>query len=144
MPVTSPTSKVRARAIALGYRSGLEESVASQLTRAGIPFVYEDKAQRIPYTTPPTPHKYLPDFRLPNGIIIETKGRFTSEDRAKHELIKAQHPELDIRFVFNRSKSKLDTGSPTTYAMWCEKRGFKFADKLIPQSWLDGPPKESL
>ena len=44
---------------------------------------------------------YTPDFLLPNGIIIETKGRFTPEDRRKHLLIKKQHPDLDIRFVFS-------------------------------------------
>ncbi|UZT50013.1 endonuclease I [Enterobacter phage 01_vB_Eclo_IJM] len=29
------------------------------------------------------------------------------------------------------SRSKLYKGSPTTYGAWCEKNGFKFADKFI-------------
>ena len=41
-------------------------------------------------------------FRLDNGIIIETKGAFNSADRKKHKLIKEQHPELDIRFMFEK------------------------------------------
>jgi hypothetical protein len=54
----------------------------------------------------------------------------------KHLLVKAQHPDLDIRFVFSRSAAPLYKGSPTTYAMWCNKHGFVFADKLIPVAWL--------
>ena len=57
-------------------------------------------------------------------------------DRKKHLLIKEQHPELDIRFVFSSSKAKLSKGSKTTYALWCTKNGFKFADRLIPRAWL--------
>ena len=47
---------------------------------------------------------YIPDFVLDNGIIIETKGLFTSEDRRKHIEVQKQHPELDIRFVFTNEK----------------------------------------
>lgn len=118
------------------YRSGLEERVAKQLEAAGIAVVYEDKAAVIPYTTPAEPHKYTPDFVLPNGIIVETKGIFDAADRKKHTLVREQHPEKDIRFVFSNSKAKLYKGSPTTYAAWCEKNGFQYADKLIPAAWL--------
>ncbi len=58
------------------------------------------------------------------------------DDRAKHLLVKAQHPNLDLRFVFSRSKAPLYKGSPTTYAMWCDKHGFKYADKDVPDAWL--------
>lgn len=124
------------RQIALkhGFRSGLEEVVADQLTAAGVDYTYEEKV--IKYVTPPKDHKYTPDFVLPNGIIVETKGRFLTADRQKHLLVKAQHPELDIRFVFSSSKTKISKGSPTTYAMWCIKNCIPFADKLIPNSWL--------
>jgi hypothetical protein len=43
---------------------------------------------------------------------------------------------LDIRFVFNYSKSRISKKSSTTYAMWCEKHGFQYADKSIPAEWL--------
>lgn len=121
------------------YRSGLEETVAEQLRKAGIDAAYEE--EKIPYVTPATPHKYTPDFRLPNGIYIETKGRFETADRKKHILIKAQHPDLDIRFVFTRSKTTISKASKTTYADWCDKNGFKYADKLIPEAWLMEPNK---
>lgn len=79
---------------------------------------------------------YTPDFLLPNGIIIETKGRFLPEDRRKHLEVRKQHPELDIRFVFSRASAPINKGSKTTYAMWCEKHGFLWADKQIPDDWL--------
>lgn len=91
---------------------------------------------KLEYEKPPSKHKYTPDFELPNGIVVETKGRFTAEDRAKHLLVKRQHPGRDIRFVFSNSRARLYKGSPTTYAAWCEKNGFRFADKLIPAGWL--------
>lgn len=129
------TRKFSSAALVAGYRSGLEEKIGDQLRTAGVEAEYEPF--KISYEVPATKHKYTPDYVLPNGIIIETKGRFVVEDRKKHVLIKAQYPGLDIRFVFSNSKAKLRKGSQTTYADWCSKNGFTFADKLIPQDWLD-------
>lgn len=116
------------------FRSGLEDKVSAQLESKGIPFRYEELY--VPYLIPESSHKYTPDFVLANGIIVETKGIFDSDDRKKHLFIQEQHPDLDIRFVFSSSRSKLYTGSKTSYAEWCEKNGFLFADKLIPVEWL--------
>jgi hypothetical protein len=77
-----------------------------------------------------------PDFVLPNGIIIETKGRFTVADRRKHLLIKKQHPKLDIRFVFENENNKLRKGSKTSYGKWCDKNDFLYCTRVIPQTWL--------
>lgn len=117
------------------YRSGLEEAVSAQIAAHGFPVLYEQ--HKIRYTRPESQHTYTPDFVLPNGIIIETKGLFTPDDRSKHLFIKAQRPDLDIRFVFSRSKARLSKTSQTTYADWCQKHGFKFADKRIPTEWLE-------
>lgn len=114
------------------FRSGLEYEVAKQLEDSGVTYEYEKT--KIPYQKKPS--TYLVDFELPNGIIIETKGRFTSFDRAKHLLIKEQHPEYDIRFVFSNSRAKLYKGAKSTYGTWCDKNGFKYADKQIPLEWL--------
>ena len=96
------------------------------------------------YVEPASNHKYTPDFPVSfhaDGItprlVIETKGRFMPDDRAKHLLLKAQHPETEVRFVFSRSSAPLYKGSPTTYAMWCSKHGFTYADKRVPQAWID-------
>jgi len=118
-----------------GYRSGLEVDLDESLKQKGIDGEYEQ--HKIKYIKPATNHTYTPDFKLPNGIFIETKGRFVAEDRKKHILIKDQYPELDIRFVFQNSKNKLRKGSKTTYADWCVKYGFKFADKEIPTDWFN-------
>ena len=91
---------IRKRAIANGYRSGLEEDIGLQLKEAGVKAEYEPF--RIPYTVPVHTHNYTPDYVLPNGIIIESKGRFTPEDRKKHIYIRDEYgPSLDLRFVFN-------------------------------------------
>ena len=95
---------------------------------------------KIKWVDPKT-KTYTPDFVLDNGIIIETKGRFISPDRAKHLAVRDQYPELDIRFVFTNSKSKLYKGSKTTYGMWCNKYDFKYADRYIPEAWLKEPKR---
>lgn len=117
-----------------GFRSGLEEAIAEHLASKGVRFTFEELV--IPYTKPARTSKYTPDFVLENGIIIESKGRFLTEDRQKHLLVKHQHPELDIRFVFSNSRTRINKRSTTTYADWCIKNGFLFADKEVPDSWL--------
>lgn len=119
------------------WRSGLEKSTQEDLSNRGVPYRYEDT--KVRYIVPASKHTYTPDFVLPNGIVVETKGRFEPDDRKKHELIKAQHPALDIRFVFTRSRSPIRKGAKTTYADWCAKRGFLFADKVVPNDWINEP-----
>ena len=131
---TRKTMSKRAVALKHGFRSGLEDDVAKALTEAGVPFTYEEV--KIKYIKPASEHQYTPDFVLDNGIIVETKGRFLIADRKKHMLIKRQQPHLDIRFVFSNSKQKLNKGSYTTYAQWCVKNGFMYADKMIPEDWI--------
>ena len=125
---------IRQAARIKGYRSGLEELIDQDLKNKGIDGEYEQ--HKISYTKPATSHKYTPDFKLPNGIYVETKGRFTVFDRKKHLLIKEQHPELDIRFLFQNANNRLSKKSKTTYAEWCRKNGFVYAEKTIPDSWF--------
>lgn len=91
---------------------------------------------RLGYVVPQRQARYTPDFVLDNGIIIETKGLFTTEDRQKMRLIRAQYPELDIRMVFSNANARIAKKSPTTYAKWCETYGFPWAHKVIPGEWL--------
>ncbi len=83
-------SKARSNAINHGYRSGFEHRVADQLKESKTNFEYEITV--IDYIKPETTRKYTVDFTLPNGILIETKGRWVLEDRKKHLVIKKQHP----------------------------------------------------
>lgn len=119
-----------------GYRSGLEDRISKQLKALSVPVKYEEF--KIKYEVNEV-RTYTPDFELPNGIIIESKGRFVVADRKKHLLVQKQHPDLDIRFVFYNSKGKINKGSKTTYGMWCDKHGFLYADKLIPEEWIKWP-----
>jgi len=115
------------------YRSGLEKTVSEFLKQNQKQVRYEElkvEWMDLRYRT------YTPDFVLDNGIIIETKGIFDNEDRRKHIAVREQHPELDIRFVFSNANAKLYKGSKTTYAMWCDKQGFKYSNRIIPQEWL--------
>ena len=122
-----------ARGVKHGYRSGLEDRISEQLKGLSVPFKYEEF--KIKYEVHEI-RTYTPDFELPNGIIVESKGRFVSADRKKHLLVKKQHPELDIRFVFSNSKAKITKGSKTSYGDWCDKNGYIYADKLIPEGWI--------
>lgn len=139
-PMVRPTSNRKRTqsqaALEEGYRSGLEERNVAELTSKGVNFSYEKR--KIEYDKPARKAKYTPDFELhDNGIIVETKGRFVTADRQKHLLVKEQHPHLDIRFVFSNPNQRISKTSKTTYAMWCEKHGFKFAKGSIPQVWID-------
>ena len=128
-----PTRRTSSRAD--GYKSGLEAKIAKQIEEVtGKAALYE--TQTVEYVKPARKCRYRPDFILPNGIIIEGKGIFDAADREKHLLVAAQHPDLDIRFVFSRSEAPIYPKSPTTMGDWCRKWGFKFADKLIPISWF--------
>lgn len=127
--------------MATAYRSGLEDTIAAQLKAAGIRATYEK--HKLPYVIPATNHIYTPDFVLPNGIIVEAKGLFEVADRQKHLLVKKQYPHLEIRFVFSNPNTKIYKGSKTTYAMWCEKYGYKYAKGYIPSEWLTDKHKYS-
>ena len=121
-------------------KSGLEEAVYKFLNNNNCMFVYE--GIKIAYSSPETKKTYTPDFPISKcNIIVETKGAFQSADRKKMKLIKAQHPEFDIRFIFSNSKTKIGKKSKTTYGKWCELFGFKYhcvqSTKLpFPKDWL--------
>ena len=115
------------------YRSGLESDIAEYLKDKQNQVRYERlkiEWEDLRYRT------YTPDFILDNGIIIETKGIFDTEDRRKHLAIREQHPELDIRFVFSNSKAKLYKGAKSRYYEWCDKHEFKWEHRIIPEAWL--------
>lgn len=126
----------------MGFRSGLEGNNAKHLEALLVPVLYETFA--IPYVVPQKVHRYTPDFLLPNGIIVETKGIWDATDRAKHLFIRVQYPELDIRLVFTRGKAPIYPGSATTCSEWAEKHGYQWAEKLIPEEWTreTGPARK--
>ena len=119
----------------LPYRSKFEVRVAADLGKRKIDFQYE----KVSFDYVPKIRNYTPDFYLPESkIYIETKGRLTTNDRVKHLLIKDQYPDLDIRFVFVNADNKISRTSKTTYANWCDRHKFLWAESLVPMEWLDG------
>lgn len=122
------------------WRSGLEESNAAFLQSRGVSFTYESR--KLKWLPEVKFRTYTPDFEITTRsgktIIVETKGFWTRDDRQKMLAVVQQHPDLDIRMVFQNSNQKISKGSKTTYALWCQmKLKIPYADKLIPEEWWE-------
>jgi len=118
-----------------GRKSVLETKIEEQLKEAEVEYSYESKRYRYL-----SQHMYIPDFILSNGIVLEVKGWFTQEDRAKLRKIKEFYPDLDLRLVFAKD-NKINSRSNMRYSDWCKKWGFKYCIKEVPKEWLEEPPK---
>ena len=98
------------------YRSGLERGVAKQLMLAEVTFKYEH--EKLPYIRGGGVHRYTPDFVIGDEIIIEAKGVFGHigneeaclRERNKLILVRDQHPEREIRLVFEDAKQTTKDG----------------------------------
>ena len=124
-----PTSK---------FKSKLEEEFSNFLFSKKINFGYETFT--ISYLKPSKASRYTPDFKC-LSVLFETKGHFVTADRKKHLLIKQQYPKIDIRFVFSNSKNRIGKKSKTTYAKWCELKGFPYhciatTKQFLPNNWI--------
>jgi hypothetical protein len=117
----------------LRFRSRFELQLAKGLADNKVKFEYESKK----FLYVPKPRTYTPDFYLvESDIYIEAKGHLDKADRVKMALVKQQHKDLDIRFVFMNARNKIYKGSKTTYADWCLKHDFRWAEKSIPVEWF--------
>lgn len=104
------------------YRNNYESKCAAKLKN------YQYEPIKLPYTLELT---YLPDFvDIENKHIIEAKGLFDADDRRKMLAVKNQYPDYKIEIWFQNPKLKLNKGSKTTYADWCDKHGIE---------WKQGP-----
>lgn len=115
------------------YRSLMEARIVPALLQSGARY----EPVRLRYTG--KPRGYVPDVVLPNGIVIEIKGWFTSQDRAKLLAVKAAFPALDLRLVLASPRQKLSRESNTTQAGWCDRHDFAWADNDVPSDWLEEP-----
>ena len=116
----------------MAFRSGLEEKVADLMINLGVCYEYE--STKVPYQIQ---HNYCPDFILPNGVYLECKGYWEAQDRAKIKAVKQQHPEIDLRMVFQSPYNTISKKSKTTYAKWCDKHDIPWARYTnIPVDWL--------
>lgn len=101
------------------YNSNFEKEVHSFFGKQ-----VEYEPDKINFVQPEIARTYLPDFKLDTNIYLETKGKFTLEDRKKHLWIKEQHPEILIIFLFMNSTNKINKRSHTSYADWANENGF--------------------
>lgn len=113
------------------FKSKFEKDVYELVLKNKLKVSYE--TNKIPYTVS---NNYIPDFILPNGIIVECKGYFDVRAQVKMRAVKKDNPHLDIRFVFMDSRKKIRKGSKRTYADWCERYGFPYTDGKIPVEWF--------
>jgi hypothetical protein len=130
------------------YRSKFEVEIAKQLIEAGIKFEYEQ--WKLSYLTNVSNaecgectscniiqfHEYTPDFWICDTMVaLEAKGRFTARDRKKMVAVQDANPGIDFRMVFQRNQ-KVTRNRPKVYSEWCEEKGFKWTEKIIPDEWL--------
>ena len=114
-----------------------EQRVINKLEKRGVSYQYEP--HNLPYTVE---RKYIPDL-LVGDTYIELKGFFRQDAQRKMKAVKAQHPDLDIRFLFQNAASpvhgakKRKDGSKMTCAEWADRYGFIWAEgEEIPEEWL--------
>ena len=130
-------------------RSGFEDKHIEALKKEKTKFWYE--ASKVPYIVEAN---YIPDIILdPNNklkgskkrsltlkdlegmVLVELKGRFTSQDRRKMKAVKKANPKLDIRFVFQRDNF-LTKAKKGTYTSWAKQNGFDYhVGYTIPDKW---------
>lgn len=116
------------------YKSKWEKTVADLLIANDVPVRYE--VDVIPYTIPESIHKYKPDFKLREGVYLESKGIFDAQDRQKILLLKKQRPDITIYMLFQNANQKLYKGGKSTYGDWCSKNGIEWSHKTIKREWL--------
>jgi len=119
----------------LGFRSGLEHMAALDFDKRGVKYKYEPHT--LSYRVNEQ-KKYTPDFKLKDtDFYLEYKGWFKPADRKKAIMVRDSNPDIEIRFVFQNANNKIRKGSKTTYADWCDKNGFKWAEMYVPDHWLN-------
>lgn len=123
-----------------GFRSGYEERVYNNAVSGKRKLAYEPSDSTLYYVKPARRSRYIPDFvLLSNGVIVETKGRFTATDRAKMLNVARDNPEADIRLLFQRGGQRITRSKNSmTYEEWADKHGFIWAvGEHIPEEWYD-------
>jgi len=113
-----------------------EARVIEDLNERGVSYQYEP--DKMAYYVE---RHYIPDLAVGN-MIVELKGYLRQDSQRKMKSIKAQYPDLDIRFVFQKASStiqgakKRKDGSKMTCGEWADRQGFVWAEGTIPEEWL--------
>ena len=114
-----------------------EQAVLSDLDGRGVPYLYEP--DKLAYYVE---RHYIPDLKL-GKMIVELKGYFRQDSQRKMKAVKAQYPDMDIRFVFQKASAtiqgakKRKDGTKMTCGEWADRQGFVWAEGTIPEEWLE-------
>lgn len=98
------------------------------------------ESEKLSFTQPAKKRRYIPDFvislqknagtpgKVPkqDKIYIETKGKFTADDRHKMQMVLTQNPDVNLTIVFQNANKKIHKLSKTTYGDWCTKHNIKW------------------
>ncbi|MDA7495960.1 hypothetical protein OAA57_00780 [bacterium] len=120
----------------LKTKGTFEARVIEDLNERGVSYQYEP--DKMAYYVE---RHYIPDLAVGN-MIVELKGYLRQDSQRKMKSIKAQYPDLDIRFVFQKASStiqgakKRKDGSKMTCGEWADRQGFVWAEGTIPEEWL--------
>lgn len=87
------------------YKSQYEGTVAELLYALGIPYTYEPFSITLIegfkyHKKSVRPTTYIPDFGLPNNVLLEAKGFETPEWKIKRKLLFKHLVENNLPFVF--------------------------------------------
>ncbi len=116
------------------YKSKFEAQIAAEI---GDRVQYEP--DKLKFVQPPAQRVYIPDWKIADGVYIESKGKFTLDDRKKMAWVKEQYPRYRFYLLFQNAYNRITKRSRTTYAEWAENNGFEwghFPDG-IPQHWFE-------
>lgn len=130
-------------------RSNFERVCASELLLMGVDFDYESielefhsrvrggECEDCGSTSVHKVRWYTPDFVIEKKkVIIEAKGKFTSENRSKMLDVIRDHPEWDIRMWFMYD-NKLTKKSTIRYSDWCERHNITYHCGKEAPPWDD-------
>lgn len=118
-------------------RSRYERDIVQHAIDLGLPYAYEsvvleyetaivkgtckacgatgrDVVQRRTYT---------PDIVLPNGIVVEIKGKFDASKRNLMRQLVRCNPDVDIRFIFMRDNRFGQAKTRKRYSDWARAQG---------------------
>lgn len=102
-------------------KSKFEKRFYDEITKRGLDFPYESES--LKYSLDLT---YKPDWKVADGLYLETKGKFDYVERRKLLAVREGNPGTEVRMVFMRNQ-KLGKGSKMTYGEWCDKHGIRWS-----------------
>lgn len=138
----------RARGTKPIHASFLEDDVIQNLEDRGIEYEYEpetiDYLRVVRGATCAVcggkdvhvRRRYTPDLKI-GAFYVEVKGKLDSDTRSRMEAFLEGHPEIDLRFLFQRD-NWLTGRHKHKYSDWAKKLGIKYAiGTEVPQGWVD-------